>query len=206
MSRLKKTERREQIIDRATEVFMRDGLTGARTREIARVCGINEALLYKHFESKEELFRVVIKRIHDEITKTWAESAAEAPDGRSALLKIIELHQVFMGSNAGICASLIHGISASAADGKTRDMVREWFKGHHDFIASLTRRGIDDGSLPTDVDPEQVAWWVRGAGWAAILATFLIQGDDRQEHEGWDAYRSLVEYLSANHMKPAPED
>jgi len=206
MARLKKSERREQIIERATDVFRQHGLKGARTREIAKVCGINEALLYKHFKSKEELFRVVLKNIHEDLARECYETVDAAEDGRSALLRLIATHKASMESNPGICASLIHGMSAASGDDMTRDMVREWFHGHHDFIASLARRGIDDGSLPTDVDPERIAWWVRGAGWVAILATFLEAGDGNPEHDGWDAYASLVQYISGDRDKPAPED
>lgn len=206
MTRLKKNERREQIIERATDVFREHGLKGARTREIAKVCGINEALLYKHFKSKEELFREVIKNIHADLAREWYENADEAADGKSALLDFIAIHKAYMEANPGICASLIHGMSAASGDDKTRELVREWFIGHHDFIVSLARRGIDDGSLPTDVDPGQIAWWVRGAGWAAILATFLEDGECRQKHDGWDAYASLVHYISGDRAESAPED
>ena len=206
MKRLKKKERREQIIERATEVFRQHGLKGARTREIAKACGINEALLYKHFKSKEELFRVVLKNIHEDLAREWYQTADAAEDGRSALLRFIATHKAYMESNPGICASLIHGMSAASGDDMTRDMVREWFHGHHNFIASLARRGIDDGSLPTDVDPEQIAWWVRGAGWVAILATYLGISGDSLEHDGWDAYKSLVQYLTGDRDKAATED
>lgn len=39
---------------------MRSGLAGARVREIALVAGVNEALLYKYFASKQELFEEAI--------------------------------------------------------------------------------------------------------------------------------------------------
>lgn len=49
-------ERRRQIIEAAQQVFARANLQGARTRDIARVADVNQATLFEHFASKEELF------------------------------------------------------------------------------------------------------------------------------------------------------
>ncbi len=53
-------ERRRQILDAAREVFSRSSLQGARTRDLARAAGVNQATLYGHFESKEALFAEAI--------------------------------------------------------------------------------------------------------------------------------------------------
>jgi AcrR family transcriptional regulator len=49
-------ERRRQIILAAQEVFARTNLQGARTRDLAKAAGINQATLFEHFDSKEDLF------------------------------------------------------------------------------------------------------------------------------------------------------
>lgn len=58
--RLSAPERREQILDAARPLFMEGGLRGTRTREVAHAAGVNEALLYQHFASKEEMFHEAI--------------------------------------------------------------------------------------------------------------------------------------------------
>ena len=49
-------ERRRSIIQAAQQVFSRTNLQGARTRDLAKAAGVNQATLYGHFESKEALF------------------------------------------------------------------------------------------------------------------------------------------------------
>lgn len=49
-------ERRRQIIAAAQQVFARTNLQGARTRDIAKAADVNQATLFEHFASKEELF------------------------------------------------------------------------------------------------------------------------------------------------------
>ena len=50
----------QKIIDAASKVFARDGLSGATTREIARVAKVNEVTLFRHFKNKDELLRQVV--------------------------------------------------------------------------------------------------------------------------------------------------
>ena len=50
----------QKILDAASKVFSRDGLSGATTREIARVAKVNEVTLFRHFKNKEELLRQVV--------------------------------------------------------------------------------------------------------------------------------------------------
>ena len=59
-SRISSAERRESILAAATEVFIRCGYAGARTKDIAIEAKINEALIYRHFASKEELFDAAV--------------------------------------------------------------------------------------------------------------------------------------------------
>jgi AcrR family transcriptional regulator len=53
-------ETRERIVDAAAEVMETLGLAKATTRQIATRAGYSEATLYKHFDSKIELFLTVL--------------------------------------------------------------------------------------------------------------------------------------------------
>lgn len=53
-------DRRLQIAAAARAVFIEKGFNGARTRDIADAAGINEALVYRHFHSKRNLFEVAV--------------------------------------------------------------------------------------------------------------------------------------------------
>ncbi|WP_263409027.1 TetR/AcrR family transcriptional regulator [Terriglobus tenax] len=57
---MKGPERRAQLIEEATKLFSQKGFNGTTTKEIAASAGINEALIFKHFENKEALYRAVI--------------------------------------------------------------------------------------------------------------------------------------------------
>lgn len=65
--RLSAVERRAKIIADAREVFIEQGVNGARSRDIAERAGITEAYLYRHFHSKDEIFMLAIDRPLDEM-------------------------------------------------------------------------------------------------------------------------------------------
>jgi AcrR family transcriptional regulator len=59
--RLSALDRRRQIMRAASALFARRGYRGTTTREIAERAGINEALLFRHFPSKEKLYWTIIE-------------------------------------------------------------------------------------------------------------------------------------------------
>jgi len=49
----------QRILDAAKQVFMENGLDGARMQDIADKAGINKALLHYYFRSKDKLFDMI---------------------------------------------------------------------------------------------------------------------------------------------------
>lgn len=65
---------RAKILDAAVQEFSANGLAGARMDQIAAVAGVNKALLYYHFDSKENLYGAALEMI---ATKTRDASMAQ---------------------------------------------------------------------------------------------------------------------------------
>jgi len=62
-SRLSAEQRKEAILEAALNVFARKGYNGARTKEIAQEAGISETLVFRHFGSKENLYREALDHL-----------------------------------------------------------------------------------------------------------------------------------------------
>lgn len=60
--RFSAADRKEQILDVAAGLFAQRGFQGTTTRQIAESSGVTEALIFRHFPSKEELYWAVIER------------------------------------------------------------------------------------------------------------------------------------------------
>lgn len=60
--RLSAQDRRERLLEVATQLFARHGFNGTTTRQIAKLCGVTEALVFRHFRNKEQLYWAVLDR------------------------------------------------------------------------------------------------------------------------------------------------
>jgi AcrR family transcriptional regulator len=54
--------RREQIVEVATRLFADQGFQGTTTRQVAEHSGVTEALIFRHFRGKEDLYWAVIEQ------------------------------------------------------------------------------------------------------------------------------------------------
>jgi AcrR family transcriptional regulator len=61
--RLPRAQRREQILTAATQAFARTGFAATSLDDIAAQAGITRVILYRHFDSKTELYQAVLDRM-----------------------------------------------------------------------------------------------------------------------------------------------
>jgi AcrR family transcriptional regulator len=79
-NRLSSVDRRRQIIQVAMKLFAKQGFQGTTTREIAESARVNEAILFRHFPHKEDLYWAVLEskcqgaRIRRELRNTLRDS------------------------------------------------------------------------------------------------------------------------------------
>jgi AcrR family transcriptional regulator len=92
-SRGKAAERRDQIMRAATELFARQGFRGTTTRQIAATARVNEAIIFRHFPHKEDLYWAVIEH------KCLAGKGADADCGLENLTgsgrSSLQIHETF---------------------------------------------------------------------------------------------------------------
>lgn len=85
------TERADQtrarILDAAIGEFSENGLAGARTEQIAEAAGVNKALLYYYFKSKQTLYSAALEAVAGRVVSN---SLAAMRDGRSAGERIVQ--------------------------------------------------------------------------------------------------------------------
>src|SRR5437870_13679926 len=56
-----KHDRRQEIIASAIELFARKGFRGTTTRDLATHAEINEAIIFRDFKTKEDLYSAIIE-------------------------------------------------------------------------------------------------------------------------------------------------
>lgn len=61
-ARMNAEDRRRQIIDIAIRLFSQKGFQGTTTKEIALAAGVNEAIIFRHFATKKDLYSAILDR------------------------------------------------------------------------------------------------------------------------------------------------
>ena len=100
-TRLPPSDRRLQLVETALDFFSRKGFGGTTTKEIAAAAGVTEAIIFRHFPTKQDLYSAVLERYHDggklaECIAQWKSCMDRNDDEgliRSLIERIIEAHR-----------------------------------------------------------------------------------------------------------------
>ena len=80
-TQLPRDERRAQLIGAAAVAFSRTGFAGTSMEDVAAEAGVTKLIVYRHFASKEELYRAVLERVSTDLRQTfWARMADATGD------------------------------------------------------------------------------------------------------------------------------
>jgi AcrR family transcriptional regulator len=182
--RLTKDERREAILTSARAAFSRAGYAGTRTRDIAREAGINEALLYHHFSSKEELFEAsVTQPLEDAVSAVFLAAAVPPEEFSSdASVQRVQIQQ-FVSDLIGAMDEIapLLGIVLFADADIARRSFNERIQPCIDKVCELVEINYD--SWPhRDFEPLLMIEWIMGMTWFVALADrFSGRQRDRTE-------------------------
>ena len=76
--RLPATYRRALLVEMALNLFSQKGFNGATTKEIAAAAGVTEAIVFRHFPTKQSLYQAVLERETDcPGLQKWMEEARQ---------------------------------------------------------------------------------------------------------------------------------
>jgi len=152
-------------LDRAIEVFWRNGYEGASVAELCEAMGIKPPSLYAAFENKEGLFRHAIERYLERRVGYWDE-ALEAPSAREMVERLVRGCIDFLTEKGNPPGCLFVRSAAScseAADCIRQELAARRAEGEARLRERL-ERAATDGELPPDLDP---------AGFARYLMAVL---------------------------------
>lgn len=155
-ARLPGEERRRQIIEAAATLFSRKGFRGTTTREIAGAVGVSEAMLFKHFATKEELYAAIIEtRSHGRRVLDTAVAAAEREDDAEVLRTLARE----MIERTRTDATLMRLTFFSALEGHALSdmMFRSRVQQLDEFLSRYFEKRIAAGAFRS-LDALQAAW------------------------------------------------
>jgi len=89
------TERREQILAIAAELFAQKGFHGVSISELGAACGFSGPAIYRHFRSKDAVLAEMLVSISDELLTEGRRRVRAAGSPDEALRALVDWHVTF---------------------------------------------------------------------------------------------------------------
>ncbi|MGD1155955.1 MAG: TetR family transcriptional regulator [Terriglobia bacterium] len=139
------TETRASILKAAERIYAEDGLAGARTTAIAAAAGVNKALLYYYFKSKEALYQAVVGSDVKEFQRHAEQVlSAKGPAG-PILLRYVSYHFDFIGTHPHY--PRIFQRMMMEGDRNLERLIREYSIPLRKLLVALLERGMRSGEF-----------------------------------------------------------
>lgn len=191
---------KSRILDAAVREFSEKGLAGARTEQIAEIAGVNKALLYYYFKSKEALYKAALASVAQRVLDNSL--AALLPDRspgeqvlRFAINHFDRIHSQheFQSLMQQEMMRLHQGQENAVAD-----LVQKVFRPHMFRLNQLLAEGKRTGEL-IDADEWQIMNSALGANVFYFLSapvSRILTGEDPLARSAMEQRRKLaIEYL-----------
>ena len=150
--RFSSADRRQQILDVATGLFAQQGFQGTTTRLIAERSGVTEALIFRHFPSKEELYWAVIwSKIESAAPTERLQESLEAGGSDLDILSRVAL-QVLERRSKDQTLSRLLLFSALEKHELSERFFRNYVADYFEVLTRFVRKGIAGGRFRS-VDP-----------------------------------------------------
>lgn len=91
---LRRDERRAQILRAAAVAFSESGFAATSVEDVAKQAGITKLIVYRHFESKAELYRAILDEVARRLSEEFLELVAEdrvVGSGNSGVLSLLNV-------------------------------------------------------------------------------------------------------------------
>jgi TetR/AcrR family transcriptional regulator len=150
-------ETRARILDAALKEFSSLGLAGARTEQIATAAGVNKALLYYYFDSKEKLYLAALEMVAGRVRdSSMAVFLREASPGERMLRAALNHFDRILTQREFQSLMQQEMIRLHKGEkGALPVLVERVFGPLQVMMQSMLREGMASGEL-VEVDPQQI--------------------------------------------------
>lgn len=151
-----KRNKREQILEKATELFFARGVADVSMDDIAAAVPAAKMTIYKYFQSKDRLVGAVMERYVREQHEIMNRKIEESPDTLSALASILDYQNMPVVPERFIRESLELYPQIIA------DLLHYYREHMHDQLRDLIVRGQEEGVIRKELSPHILMVYMQG--------------------------------------------
>jgi TetR/AcrR family transcriptional regulator len=143
-----------RIVAAAEKIFAEQGIEGARTEAIARAAGVNKALLYYYFKSKEDLHRCTLQMLFGRMREQVGAAMEGAGSPREQLVRYVNGYFEFTSQHPNYPRLVQREVMGRKQS--LRWIVQACFGPLYRRLQAIVRAGIAQGEFRR-VDPQNAA-------------------------------------------------
>lgn len=145
----RESERKEALREAATRLFAEKGYAATSMQMLMDACGVNKALVYYYFGSKEKLFRRILEEYFDGLATIFSDALSGDGDLRARLERAVERYIDYLAANPH-AARLVQREVATQGPGLEISRERLWpfFGAATELLGSSpAARGVAAGDI-----------------------------------------------------------
>ncbi len=155
--RIRKSERRRQLMGFAALAFANVGFAATTTEQIAEAASVTEALLTRYFESKEAILLAILAEIRVVSLDRWESELAVLGDPLAKLHAVADLFLKTVNEYA-LAFQLLHRLLLDGADDAVMEVLRTFYLDMESLLAGIIADGQQSGVFRRSLDARLGAW------------------------------------------------
>jgi AcrR family transcriptional regulator len=155
--RMRKADRKRQLLEQAKELFVTHGYQNTTTKDIAEAAGVSEPVLYRHFDSKKTLFLEVLEEIRAATLDRWRHETAHLSD---PLAKLHAIADMYLNTTRAQVREfrIMHRTLIETDDEEIASLLRTFYLDSELLLTEIIREGQQAGVFRRSLDPRVGAW------------------------------------------------
>jgi AcrR family transcriptional regulator len=157
-SRMSGDERRQQILRVAIQLFSQCGFSGTTTKEIARAAGVSEAMVFRHYATKQELYNAILDHKACEGGEldpfSWAQNAMAKKDDAELFYQLMLNALNHHEADTDFMRLLFH--SALEGHELAEMFVKQNIMPLYEFLSDYIGKRQKEGAIRADIKPRVI--------------------------------------------------
>ena len=149
-------ERRAEIIQSSLELASEVGIAKVSTQAIADRVGIAQATVFRHFKTRNDIFRAVLEFVSGSVFKVLEGQMLSGKPADVRLETFIRRHLAMVSKMKGV-PRILFSDRLHVEDPELKKTVQNIVTKLTKNIAKLIKDGIDEGVFDKGVNPDQMA-------------------------------------------------
>ena len=175
----RKERRRAAILKAARAVFSEKGYEAASITDIARLAGVADGTIYRHFANKKDLLYQVMRAFYERIIADVEQEVEGADSFEERLFRLVRRHLAVFAEDVDLCWLFIREVRT--ADDYYNSLLYALNRRYTSILLDILKQALAAGEMHSGIDPRMVRDLVYGAiehlAWRMVNGKGVLRAD-----------------------------